>query len=107
MVLIGFDKVPVQAHAMAENVLKRLDVAIVYDKSGSMNDDTYCFQCYNDRSTRPDYPYRRPLTPGPPTQCYGCYDSSGGPGLSLPGTDVPALSNQFCGAQTPVTRRRR
>lgn len=92
MVLIGFDKVPVQAHAMAENVLKRLDVAIVYDKSGSMNDDTYCFSCYNEG---------QPNT-NPPPECYGCY-------AKVEGEDYPAgermylpYPNEFCGEQSPV-----
>jgi hypothetical protein len=51
MQLIGFRTVPVQAQAIAENV-SNLDIMIVYDQSGSMNDDTYC---YRDSSQNPCY----------------------------------------------------
>jgi len=43
MKLIGFVTVPVDAQAIAENV-NSLDIVIVYDESGSMNDDTYCYR---------------------------------------------------------------
>jgi hypothetical protein len=43
MKLVGFTTVPVDAQAIAENV-SNLDIVIVYDESGSMNDDTYCYR---------------------------------------------------------------
>ena len=51
MRLIGFDTVPVTAQAIAENV-SNLDIVVVYDQSGSMNDDTYC---YRDDYSNPCY----------------------------------------------------
>ena len=51
MQLVGFRTVPVEAQAVAENV-SNLDIMIVYDESGSMNDDTYC---YRDNSMNPCY----------------------------------------------------
>lgn len=51
MQLVGFQTVPVEAQAIAENV-SNLDIMIVYDESGSMNDDTYC---YRDNSLNPCY----------------------------------------------------
>jgi hypothetical protein len=95
MVLAGFDQIPVEAHAMAENVLKRLDVAIAYDNSGSMNDDTYCFKCFNERN--PDN--------YPPPSCYGCYDAT--PGKDYPDGERMYLPypNEFCESQEPVVHR--
>jgi hypothetical protein len=49
MRLIGFDTVPVEAQAIAENA-SNLDIMIVYDESGSMNDDTYCYR-NNDKDS--------------------------------------------------------
>jgi hypothetical protein len=54
MRLIGFDRAPVSASAIAENV-SHLDVVIVYDKSGSMQFDTRCFDCY-DKAEGEVYP---------------------------------------------------
>lgn len=67
MLLIGFSSVPVEAAAVAENVTN-LDIVIVYDQSGSMNDDTYCYSenppandpnknepCYSKNSSQ-EYP---------------------------------------------------
>jgi hypothetical protein len=54
MKFVGFDTVPVEAQAIAENV-SNLDVVIVFDESGSMNDDTYCYGCYIKADTQ-EYP---------------------------------------------------
>jgi hypothetical protein len=45
MQFIGFRYVPVEATAEAENI-SHLDIAIVYDRSGSMEYDTVCYGCW-------------------------------------------------------------
>lgn len=83
----NFDKVPVSAQATAENVNK-LDIAIVYDASASMNDDTYCHTCFNED-----------LRVNPLPECYGCYIPSAdyefpaGQRMALP------LPQEYCDAQ--------
>ncbi len=54
MRILGFDKVSISARAIAENV-SNVDVAIVYDRSGSMSEDTRCYGCY-ERLSGQDYP---------------------------------------------------
>ena len=49
----GFQNISCQASAVAENV-NNLDVAIVFDKSGSMEFDTLCYGCWG--SSGDDYP---------------------------------------------------
>ncbi len=59
MRFIGFTSVPVSASATAENV-SNLDIALVFDESGSMIFDTRCFGCYEqyiNRSTGEYTPY--------------------------------------------------
>jgi hypothetical protein len=46
---IGWRTLPVEASAEAENVSK-LDIVIVYDKSGSMEFNTLCYGCWEDDS---------------------------------------------------------
>ena len=43
--VIGFDTMPVAAQATAENI-ENLDIAIVYDRSGSMQEQTRCYGCW-------------------------------------------------------------
>ena len=50
--VIGFDTIPVEASATAENI-ENLDIAIVYDRSGSMQEDTRCYGCWEQVG---DYP---------------------------------------------------
>lgn len=45
MQFFGFSEVPVQDEAIAQNVTN-LDVAVVFDISGSMQFDTICYGCY-------------------------------------------------------------
>jgi Flp pilus assembly protein TadG len=52
--VIGFDKVPIGASATAENI-ENLDIALVYDRSGSMQEDTRCYGCL-DIATGTAYP---------------------------------------------------
>jgi hypothetical protein len=92
MVLVGFDSVPVEAHAMAENVLNRLDIAIVYDKSGSMNDDTYCHNCFNEGNPAAN----------PPPECYGCYSRIEGLEFPLGDRMYLPVPNEFCGPQQEI-----
>jgi hypothetical protein len=92
MVLVGFDNVPVEAHAMAENVLNRLDIAIVYDKSGSMNDDTYCHSCYNEANPNAN----------PPPECYGCYSRIEGQEFPLGDRMSLPVPNEFCQSQDEI-----
>jgi hypothetical protein len=54
--VVGFDEVPISASATAENI-EDLDIAIVYDRSGSMKEDTRCYGCWEpDQSDQPQ-PY--------------------------------------------------
>jgi Flp pilus assembly protein TadG len=53
MRVIGFDSVPVGASSTAENI-EDLDIAIVYDRSGSMKEDTRCYGCWEPSPTE-DY----------------------------------------------------
>jgi Flp pilus assembly protein TadG len=52
--VVGFDKIPVGASATAENI-ENLDIALVYDRSGSMQEDTRCYGCWV-KSTGVAYP---------------------------------------------------
>ncbi len=45
MRVVGFLQTPVSASATAENI-EDLDIVIVYDKSGSMQEDTRCYGCF-------------------------------------------------------------
>ena len=67
-----FSTVAVSAEATAEGA-PMLDVVIVYDASASMNDDTYCYNCFTENRANP-----RP-------ECYGCY---------IPGTKLPYPAGQ-------------
>jgi hypothetical protein len=58
MLFIGFREVPVSAQAVAENV-SNVDVAIVYDRSGSMEFDTRCYGCYEAYAPAGAYPNGR------------------------------------------------
>ena len=57
MALFGFEDVPTEDNAIAQNITN-LDVVIVFDNSGSMQADTICYDCWhkntNDIAT---YPY--------------------------------------------------
>jgi hypothetical protein len=51
---VGFRRFPVEATAEAENI-NNLDVVIVYDRSGSMEFDTLCYECWiPQKSATPD-----------------------------------------------------
>jgi Flp pilus assembly protein TadG/Mg-chelatase subunit ChlD len=52
--VIGYDTVPVSANATGENI-DDLDIALVYDRSGSMQEDTRCYGCWEPI---PGQPYR-------------------------------------------------
>ena len=59
MRVMGFDTVPIGASATAENI-EDLDIVIVYDRSGSMQEDTRCYGCWEpdpDAGTDPDKQY--------------------------------------------------
>ncbi len=57
--VVGINSAPISASATAENV-DNLDIAIVYDRSGSMQEDTRCYGCWEPAG---DYPagYTFPL----------------------------------------------
>ena len=84
-----FSSVAVEAEATAEGA-PMLDVVVVYDASASMNDDTYCYNCFTENYENP-----RP-------ECYGCYIPStelaypAGQRLALP------LPHEFCQEQKPI-----
>jgi Flp pilus assembly protein TadG len=69
MRVVGFDTVPIGASATAENI-EDLDIVIVYDRSGSMQEDTRCYGCW-DPAGESDYPsgstYPLPFTIVPTT----------------------------------------
>lgn len=81
--VLGFQSVPVSASATAENI-DDLDIVIVYDRSGSMQQDTRCYGCwekvpgleYPDGNTFP-LPYTEQCDPSDPL------DYSGDPYLSI------------------------
>ena len=58
---VGFDNIYCYASATAENI-NNLDIAIVFDKSGSMEFDTLCYGCW-ESAAGVDYPdgIRHPL----------------------------------------------
>ncbi len=69
MRVIGFDTVPVGASATAENI-EDLDIVIVYDRSGSMQEDTRCYGCWEPHDTdeyRAGSTYPLPFTVVPTT----------------------------------------
>jgi hypothetical protein len=84
-----FSTVGVEAEATAEGA-PMLDVAIVYDASASMNDDTYCYNCFTENYENPK------------SECYGCYIPStdraypAGQRLALP------LPHEYCGEQQAI-----
>jgi Flp pilus assembly protein TadG len=78
MRILGFDTVPIGASATAENI-EDLDIVIVYDRSGSMQEDTRCYGCWEPDPTG-DYPsgstYPLPFTIVPTTGvAYHCQPS--------------------------------
>lgn len=83
---IGFRSLPAYASATAENI-NNLDIAIVFDRSGSMEFDTLCYGCWEPATGVPYpggvlYPLRWDgPADGPPAHCgatqryqYGGYD---------------------------------
>ena len=90
MLLIGFRTVPVSGEAIAENI-QNIDVIVVYDESGSMDDDNYCYSTNLDDSRSNQ------------NQTLPCYVRTGeypvGYRYYLP---FQATYNRFCGAQVPV-----
>jgi len=76
MQLIGIRDAPVTWRAVAENVTN-VDIALVLDRSGSMQEDTICFGCYEVGDSIYPAGDRYPLEwpDGPPPPC----DPVGGP----------------------------
>ncbi|HXV99787.1 MAG TPA: pilus assembly protein TadG-related protein, partial [Anaerolineae bacterium] len=81
MQFFGFRTVPVQDEATAEN-LTSLDVMVVFDISGSMEDQTICHDCWVRNSYNPNYPNNGYFNPLP-------YN----PLWAAPGTDNQAIPN--------------
>ncbi|MBN1581928.1 MAG: hypothetical protein JXA89_14585, partial [Anaerolineae bacterium] len=96
MIFAGFEKVPVEARALAENVNK-LDVVIVLDESGSMNDDTYCWDCFLEADDA-DFPdgYREYL----PYASWVCEDSA--PIKDFRGYDMLVAEAEYFTASTSL-----
>lgn len=76
MRVLGFNDVPIAGHAIGENI-NNLDVALVFDNSGSMEFDTLCYGCWTEKNGQ-QYPEgdRWPLpwngpAGGPPYHCSG------------------------------------
>lgn len=98
MQLIGISQAPVEWKAVAENV-NNLDIALVLDRSGSMQEDTICLGCYERGSSIypsgeryplawpkhvvPDPPDPDPWPNGPPPPCDPAEPIEGGGHLSL------------------------
>ncbi|NJN95916.1 MAG: hypothetical protein HC875_18310, partial [Anaerolineales bacterium] len=64
MQFFGFRDVPVEDAATAEN-LTSLDVVVVFDISGSMEDQTICHDCWKRTSYNPDWPNNGYFNPIP------------------------------------------
>lgn len=64
MQFFGFREVPVEDTATAEN-LSSLDVMIVFDVSGSMEDQTICQDCWVRTSYEPNWPNNGYVNPYP------------------------------------------
>ncbi|MGC9399006.1 MAG: VWA domain-containing protein [Anaerolineae bacterium] len=64
MRVFNFFKIPIMGRAVAENI-NNIDVAIVFDRSGSMEFDTLCYGCWTEEGD--EYPGGRvyPLPWGP------------------------------------------
>lgn len=90
MQFFGFREVPVEDTATAEN-LTQLDVVIVFDISGSMEDQTICHDCWVRTSYSPNWPnngYFNPLPYNPAWATTGTGNQS-----------IPA--SQLCAAFPP------
>jgi hypothetical protein len=112
MRLFGFENLPVAAHAIAENI-SDLDVALIFDKSGSMEFDTLCYGCWTPKSgvAYPDgdlwpLPWGGPPN-GLPTHCQGegndppwVYDNKNY--IVIEGEDYSRLSNPYARNQTDL-----
>lgn len=70
MQFFGFREVPVTDNAIAQNVTS-LDVAVVFDRSGSMEFDTICYGCWTPSGSGVEYPGNGAFHPIP-------FDSSDG-----------------------------
>jgi hypothetical protein len=64
MQFFGFRTVPVQDEAIAEN-LTNLDIIVVFDVSGSMEDQTICHDCWVKTTNSPNYPNNGYFNPIP------------------------------------------
>lgn len=64
MQFFGFREVPVEDTATAEN-LTSLDVVVVFDISGSMEDQTICHDCWKRTSYNPNWPNNGYFNPIP------------------------------------------
>ncbi len=81
MQFFGFDSVSVSGAAVAENI-NDLDIAIVFDKSGSMEFDTYCYGCWVYSGNGFDYPnngtfYLLPFNPNGVCDSVNYYEEDG------------------------------
>ncbi len=57
MQFFGFRSVPAQDSAIAQNITN-LDIAVVFDHSGSMQGDTICYNCWNETTNDTvNYPF--------------------------------------------------
>ncbi|MFN8453600.1 MAG: hypothetical protein U0401_02835 [Anaerolineae bacterium] len=91
MQFFGFPSVPVQDESVAEN-LSSLDVIVVFDISGSMEDQTVCHDCWVRTSYNSDYPNNGYFNPLP----YNIgWATSGTGNVSIPNSNL-------CTATTPT-----
>ena len=102
MKLFGFFKIPVKGSATAENI-NHLDIALVFDRSGSMEFDTLCYGCWT-AATGTEYPEgnRHPLpwdgdTNGQPDHCEGStpWVYSGNKYIIIEAEEYGMLSNAY------------
>jgi Flp pilus assembly protein TadG len=80
MQFFGFRTVPVEDTSTAEN-LTSLDVVIVFDVSGSMEDQTICTDCWVRTNYNPDWPNNGYFNPLPYWDRWK-NEASGGPGAT-------------------------
>jgi hypothetical protein len=105
MRVFGFDSVAVNGRAVGENI-NNLDVALVFDISGSMEFDTLCYGCWTPVSgqTYPEgarwpLPWNGPAN-GPPAHCSG----SGSPRTYNGQTYIIIEAEEYSRNNVPASR---
>lgn len=91
MQFFGFRTVPVEDTSTAEN-LTSLDVIVVFDISGSMEDQTICHDCWVRTSFNPDWPNNGYFNPLPYWERWKNEASGTTGNQSIPNSDLCVLA---------------